>query len=162
MQFLKTLPLLRPIKQAVGQITVCNRCNLIAQHELNHDRIMPPFDLAIPILPSQSVSDTLTFYQQLGFDGTLCGEGDSYAILTRGTVELHFFTHRELCPAESFAGCYIRVFDVESIYRAFGLANLPSRGIPRIDPLENKPWGMREFAIVDPDGNLIRIGQVLE
>jgi ribosomal protein L32 len=80
---------------------------------------------------------------------------------TRGTVELHFFTHSELRPAKSCAGCYIRVLDVESIYRAFTLAQLPRRGIPRLDALENKPWGMREFAIVDPDGNLLRIGQTL-
>ena len=57
--------------------------------------------------------------------------------------------------------CYIRVSDVESIYRAFALAELPRKGIPRQDALEDKPWGMREFAIVDPDGNLIRIGQTL-
>jgi len=31
-----------------------------------------------------------------------------------------------------------------------------------MDALEDKPWGMREFAIVDADGNLIRIGQALQ
>ena len=118
-------------------------------------------DLAIPILPSRSVNDTLAFYRRLGFDGKIFGAPYLYAILTRGTVELHFFTHEELCPAESSAGCYIRVSDVESIYRAYALAELPQRGIPRQDALADKPWGMREFAIVDPDGNLIRIGQTL-
>ena len=54
-----------------------------------------------------------------------------------------------------------RVSDVESIYRAFALAELPRDGIPRQDVLGDQPWGMREFAIVDPDGNLIRIGQAL-
>ena len=118
-------------------------------------------DIAIPILPSRSLSDTITFYRRLGFEGGPHSHGD-YAILTRGTVELHFFTHRDLIPAESSAGCYIRVSDVESIYRTFALAELPRRGIPRQDALEDKPWRMREFAIVDPDGNLIRIGQMLE
>ena len=122
---------------------------------------MQPSDLAIPILPSRSVTDTLGFYERLGFSGKLCGDADSYAILTRGTVELHFFTHRELRPAESSAGCYIRVADVESIYRGFALAQLPRKGIPRLDAVEDKPWGMREFALVDPDGNLVRIGQRL-
>jgi hypothetical protein len=73
----------------------------------------------------------------------------------------HFFTHRELIPAESSAMCYIRVSDVESIHRAFTLAELPRKGIPRMDALEDKPWGLREFAIVDSDGNLLRIGQKL-
>lgn len=118
-------------------------------------------DTAIPTLPSRSLSDTLAFYQRLGFDGEILGVGDSYAILRRGAVELHFFSHRELRPADSSAGCYIRVLDVESIHQAFALSQLPQRGIPRMDALEDKPWGMREFAIVDPDGNLMRIGQVL-
>ena len=121
---------------------------------------MKPQDTAIPILPSRSLNDTLAFFQRLGFDGRIHAHGD-YAILTRGTVELHFFTHRELRPAESYAGCYIRVSDVESFYRTSASANLPRKGIPRQDVLEDKPWGMREFAIVDPDGNLIRIGQTL-
>jgi catechol 2,3-dioxygenase-like lactoylglutathione lyase family enzyme len=117
-------------------------------------------DIAIPILPSRSVNDTLTFYRRLGFEGAIHGNGD-YAILTRGSVELHFFTHRELRPADSSAMCYLRVADVDGLYRAFALAGLPQTGIPRQDALADKPWGMREFAIVDPDGNLIRIGQTL-
>lgn len=30
-----------------------------------------------------------------------------------------------------------------------------------MDALEDKPWGMREFADVDDDGYVLRIGQVL-
>ena len=121
--------------------------------------VQPP-EIAIPILPSRSLSDTLSFYRRLGFDGEIHRFGD-YAIIRRGTVELHFFTHRELRPAESSAMCYIRVSDAEGLYGAFASAELPRSGIPRQDALEDKPWGMREFAIVDPDGNLLRIGQVL-
>lgn len=106
------------------------------------------------------MNDTVAFYRRLGFSGRVHNHG-GYAILARETVELHFFTHPALRPAESSAMCYIRVSDVESIYRAFASAELPPRGIPRRDPLEEKPWGMREFAIVDPDGNLLRIGQPL-
>ena len=125
-----------------------------------HSNIMQQLETAIPILPSRSLSDTLTFYRRLGFDGEIHSFGD-YAIIRRGTVELHFFTHPGLRPAESIAGCYIRVSDVQSVYRASSSAELPRKGIPRQDTLEDKPWGMREFAIVDPDGNLIRIGQTI-
>lgn len=118
-------------------------------------------DLAIPILPSRSLPSTLTFYRRLGFEGEILGVGDAYAILTRGDLELHFFLHTELVPAESWAGCYLRVVDVESLYKAFLAAGLPTRGIPRMDAIENKPWGMREFAVVDEDGNLLRVGQML-
>lgn len=121
-----------------------------------------PQDLAIPILPSRSVNDTVAFYRRLGFEGGAHPFDGGYAILTRGSVELHFFTHKDLVPAESSAGCYIRVRDVEAFYRHCSFSHLPRTGIPRMDILEDKPWRLREFAIVDPDGNLIRIGQVID
>ena len=122
---------------------------------------MQPYDLAIPILPSRAVGATVAFYKRLGFDGGAHEFDANYAIVRRGAVELHFFTHKELVPAESSAGCYIRVTDVESFYRECSICQLPSKGIPRMEILEDKPWGLREFAIVDPDGNLLRIGQVI-
>jgi catechol 2,3-dioxygenase-like lactoylglutathione lyase family enzyme len=122
---------------------------------------MQPPDLAIPTLPCRSVPETVAFYARLGFEGGAHESNREYAILRRGAVELHFFTHRGLVPAESSAGCYIRVSDAESIHRAFAASQLPRTGIPRMDALEDKPWGLREFAIVDPDGNLLRIGQVI-
>jgi hypothetical protein len=30
-----------------------------------------------------------------------------------------------------------------------------------MDAIEDKPWGLREFAVIDPDGNLLRIGQII-
>lgn len=119
-------------------------------------------DLAIPILPSRSVTDTVAFYKRLGFEGGAHEFDGGYAILRRGSVELHFFTHRELVPADSSTGCYIRVKDVESFYSQCSSSTLPRTSIPRMDLLEDKPWGLREFAVVDPDGNLIRIGQVID
>jgi catechol 2,3-dioxygenase-like lactoylglutathione lyase family enzyme len=122
---------------------------------------MQQYDLAIPILPSRSIENTRDFYRQLGFCGKVWDGPYFYAILTRGSVELHFFTLPGLVPAESSAGCYIRVQNVDGIFDVFAKADLPKEGIPRMDHLENKPWGMREFAVVDPDGNLIRIGQTI-
>lgn len=104
------------------------------------------------------MDDTIAFYARLGFEGGTHAFDSGYAILRRGTVELHFATHDGLVPEESSAGCYIRVGDVDSFHRSCSSAQLPSSSIPRMDALEDKPWGLREFAIVDPDGNLIRIG----
>lgn len=118
-------------------------------------------DLAIPILPSRSIDATVAFYKALGFAGGAHDFDHSYAVMRRGSAEIHFFTHKELVPAESSAGCYIRVQDVDSVYSAFAAAQLPKNGIPRMDILEDKPWGLREFAIVDADGNLLRIGQLI-
>ena len=122
---------------------------------------MQAYDLAIPTLPCRSVSATVAFYHRLGFEGGAHESNSEYAVLRRGAVELHFFVHKELVPADSSAGCYIRVLDVEEIYRAFSSSQLPRAGIPRMDILEDKPWGHREFAVVDRDGNLLRIGQII-
>ena len=123
---------------------------------------MQTHDLAIPTLPCRSVSSTVEFYQQLGFEGGAHAFNSEYAILRRGPVELHFFTHADLVPADSSSGCYIRVLDVEAFHRAVvASSRLPRTGIPRMDLLQDKPWGLREFAVVDPDGNLIRIGQII-
>ena len=123
--------------------------------------VMQPSDIAIPTLPSRSVEATLEFYRKLGFDGKIWGAPYQYAILTRGTLEIHFFTHDTLLPEESSAGCYLRVADVDGLHQAFAAGQLSRKGIPRMDAPEDKPWGMREFAVVDPDGNLLRIGQRL-
>jgi len=34
-----------------------------------------------------------------------------------------------------------------------------SAGISTLDAPEDKPWGMREFAVSDPDETLLRIGE---
>lgn len=121
---------------------------------------MQPHDLAIPILPSRSLDKTVAFYGRLGFEGEVVAA--DYAIVTQGPVEIHFFAHAGLRPEESFAGCYVRVGAVDAVFERFRQAKLPGQGIPRMDAVENKPWGMREFAVIDEDGNLIRIGQEID
>ncbi|NIK02792.1 bleomycin resistance protein [Xanthomonas cannabis] len=118
-------------------------------------------DQTIPILPSRAIAQTLAFYRRLGFEGDAHPHDAGYAILRRGAAELHFFAHPDLDPAACYAGCYLRVGNVDDVYAALQAAGLPAQGIPRIDPLADKPWGMREFAIVDESGNLLRIGQVI-
>ena len=117
--------------------------------------------VVIPILLSRSISDTVAFYRKLGFTGGAHGANPSYAILKREDVEIHFTMHSPLDPGANYAACYIRVGEVEALYAQMKSADLPAEGIPRIEPLADKPWGMREFAVVDIDGNLLRIGQVL-
>ena len=72
---------------------------------------------------------------------------------------MHFFAYEDLSPAENYAQCYWRVKDVDSLYAECLAANLPRSDAPRLEAVGDKPWGMREFAIVDPNGNLVRVGQ---
>ena len=117
--------------------------------------------IAIPILPSRDLAETRAFYERLGFKATGWWPDTfgGYAILRRGDLAMHFFLFREISPLENYGQCYWRVKDVDALYDEYRAAGLPGSGVPRIDVLEDKHWGMREFAVVDPTGNLIRIGK---
>ena len=117
-------------------------------------------DKSIPVLPSRSLHRTIKFYEKLGFSGILLAS-DTYAILTRGDLELHFFPHPDLKPEQCYSGCYMRVADVDALHSDLMPAGLPATGIPRMERVENKPWRMREFALIDEDGNLVKFGRVL-
>lgn len=115
---------------------------------------------AIPVLPCRSLDEALAFYGRLGFGVAGRYDEHGYAVVRRGGWELHFFVMPELDPAASYSGCYVRVPDVDGLYAEFAAGELPSTGIPRLGPLpEDQPYGMREFHLVDPDGNLVRVGQ---
>jgi len=60
-------------------------------------------DKSIPVLPSRSLERTIRFYSRLGFEGRLLAMG-TWAIVTRGDLELHFFPYPQLQPAENYGG----------------------------------------------------------
>ncbi|MFD0419378.1 bleomycin resistance protein [Streptomyces sp. NPDC127108] len=120
----------------------------------------------IPLLPCQTVQPVVDFYTALGFETTYLQKSPyAYAVVERGTVELQFFGMKQYDPAESISGCYILTDDVDSLHAAFraGLkaayGKIPSRGLPRIGPLKDMSYGVRQFLMTDPAGNSIRVGQ---
>ena len=117
--------------------------------------------VAIPILPSRDLIETRAFYERLGFHaaGWWPTEFGGYAILRRGDLSMHFFAFEDISPDQNYAQCYWRVKDVDALYKEFHAAGLTLSGTPRLEPVEDKPWGMREFSITDPNGNLVRVGR---
>jgi len=112
-------------------------------------------DYAIPVLASLDFAESVAFYGALGFE-TL-GLHDDYALVRRGAMELHFWA----CPDRAIAeatSCYLNVGAVDALHAEWRAA-MPENG--RIATPEDKPWGMREFAVWDPHGNLLRVGQVI-
>jgi catechol 2,3-dioxygenase-like lactoylglutathione lyase family enzyme len=122
----------------------------------------PALDVAIPIMPCHDMPGVIAFYHRLGF--VLMGDwyAMGYAILRRGAVEIHLFRHLAHQPEAALSGCYVRVADADRLYDDWSRLGLADHGIPRLVPPENKSWGMREFAIVDPSGNLMRVGSMIE
>lgn len=121
-------------------------------------------EYAVPILPSRDLNETLDFYARLGFE--LRGDPPDrydYLIIGRGGVELQFFHDPEVDPLTTAAGCYVRVPDADALHREWADAGVPSDPATgsRLQPPDDREYGMREFALVDRSGNLLRIGSPL-
>ncbi|MCU0906735.1 MAG: VOC family protein, partial [Rhodobacteraceae bacterium] len=111
-----------------------------------------------PILPSRDTAVTEAFYARIGFETDFMDA--DYLLMTRDGAEVHFFHAPALDPATNDHGAYLRPSDVDAFSDQVAALGLPhDMGFPRFQPAEDKPWGMREAALWDTDGNLIRAGQ---
>jgi hypothetical protein len=116
-----------------------------------------------PILPARDLSEIRAFYEKLGFTAWFGGNAPwKYEIVSRGHLVVHFFEEPALLPSENDASCYWRVKDADRFHSEFSKLGLPATGIPRLTAPADQRWGMREFALVDPSGNLIRVGHDLD
>jgi catechol 2,3-dioxygenase-like lactoylglutathione lyase family enzyme len=119
-------------------------------------------EYAVPTMPSRNLRETLEFYERLGFE--LRGappETFGYLIVARGPlIELHFWESSDVDPLTTDHSCYVRVADADELYaewEAVGVPSDPETG-SRLMPPGDTDYGMREFALVDKSGNLVRIG----
>ncbi len=113
---------------------------------------------AAPMLPSRDLKETAELYAALSFTTVLIPGGDGYLIARKEWVELHFWPFPELEPDKNYASAYIRVANVDLAITPFAALGPIAAGC-RFFPVEDKPWGMRQGAFVDHDGNLLHIGQ---
>lgn len=98
---------------------------------------------------------TKSYYTE-HLDFEVIGEYDGYLMLKKDGIEIHFFEFKDLIPTENYGQVYIRCHDIESVYDLM-LKN--GVNIHPNSPLELKPWGQKEFALLDPDNNLLTFGE---
>lgn len=80
-----------------------------------------------------------------------------YASLTNGHASLHLSTMYPHRNNVGHGNVYFRVEDAEAVYQ-----RLVKAGVSFYAPLENQPYGMRDFSAKDPDGNQVGIGSLIE
>ena len=116
-------------------------------------------DRATPNLPSRDLDATAAFYAAIGFATTYSDPG--WLILERGSLVLEFFRDPGVDPATTSAGSCLRVDDVDGLYADCVGAGLPVThvGWPRLHPPKVEDSGLRIGALIDPDGNLLRLIQ---
>lgn len=107
------------------------------------------FVAAIPVLASLDIQRSVEFFaSKLGFTIEYASQG-AYGIVSRGSITIHFWACSDPAIA-SATGCRVSVRNVESMY-----AHCLSQEIVHPNgPLHTTPWN-REFAILDPDKNLV-------
>lgn len=95
------------------------------------------------------------YINQLGFK-QFGGDYDDYLMLEKDNIQIHFFLFTELDPKENYGQVYIRTTEIEQLYEELLNSKVP---IHPNGTLQKKPWGQKEFSLVDPDNNLLTFGQ---
>jgi hypothetical protein len=108
-------------------------------------------------LPARDFALTAAFYARLGFVEEYRDHG--WMILSRGDLELEFFPHPELDPRTSWFSACVRVDDPDSLLADWQGVGLPGEAtaIPRLTGFFRQEPAPRMFALVDPDGSLLRV-----
>jgi len=112
-----------------------------------------------PKLPMRNKSLTRNYYlKKLGFAEFGEQTYDGYLMVEKDKIQIHFFEFKELSPEQNYGQVYIRVQNIEGFYQ-----NLVDNKV-EIHPsghLQLKPWGQKEFSLLDPDHNLLTFGESL-
>lgn len=103
---------------------------------------------AIPKLASLDIERSVQFFERLGF--ARIAVHPTVAMVTRDNVDIHFWLTSD--PAiPNATGSRANVERVDALYEEF----LPMNIVHPKDPLGDKPWGLREFSILDLYGNVL-------
>ncbi|BAN30811.1 VOC family protein [Mycobacterium avium subsp. hominissuis] len=113
------------------------------------------FTSVSPMVPVRDLDVALDRYRRLGFDARAYQGPERYGFADRGSVSIHLTEWDEHDPSRTAASVYFYVSDADALYAEWAaLDNLGGRLLAPHDT----PYGLREFAYVDPDGTAHRVG----
>jgi hypothetical protein len=105
-----------------------------------------------PTLPVTDMVEAVRFCEAAGFEVEQYDDGFAFVHFNDQSV-FDLDLTAELDPATNHAGCYVIIDEVDEWHTRFVAAGL------RVTPVEDMPWGMHEFTLIDPSGNSVRIGR---
>jgi uncharacterized glyoxalase superfamily protein PhnB len=116
-------------------------------------RVLPEFEAITPRLPVPDVEEALAFYiGQLGFAlGWKWGTPVTHANACRDAVSVDLVATRD--GRTGTARVDIQVRGVDAYF-----AELKERNV-ELTELADRPYGMRDFELVDPFGNRLAFGE---
>lgn len=115
------------------------------------------FDDVAPVVPVRDLDAALDRYRRLGFTTRPYEGPQRYGFVERDRVSLHLTEWDDHDPAATAATVYLYVSDADALHAHWAGAGVAGR----LSEPHDTPYGLREFAYVDPDGTLHRIGSPL-
>lgn len=115
------------------------------------------FSNVAPVIAVRDLDRALRRYRKLGFSAHAYDGPDRYGFVQRDGVELHLSELPDHDGTHDGAQIYLYVSDADALYEAWASSGVKGRLIPPFDT----PYGLREFAFVDPDGTAHRVGSPL-
>ena len=113
---------------------------------MNHKGPLTTIGQPVPELPVADVERAQQHYRDaLGFEIGWLTPGKEIGAVSRGNVAIFF--RRKSQPFEP-AVHWVFAEEIDATYE-----ELKSLGSKIVEPLEKKPWGLRQFTIEDLDGN---------
>jgi len=104
-----------------------------------------------PILPSADLRRTRAFYCFLGF--TVVDASEDYLRVRYDDAEIHFYPAPHTDPDTNASGWYLRVEHPEELREKWA-----ADGAECLDVPVPAVFGTTVFAVIDPDGGLLRVG----
>ena len=120
---------------------------------INTARLEPKFEAITPRLPVSDVQRALAFYlDQLGFTlGWKWGSPLTHANACRDSIAVDLIA--SVAGRSGTAMAYVQVRGVDAYF-----AELKSRNV-ELSAIGDRPYGMRDFEVVDPFGNRLAFGE---
>jgi len=110
-----------------------------------------------PKLPMRDKTITKDYYvNRLEFKEFGNVDFEGYLMVQMDRIQLHFFEFKDLDPKENYGQVYIRTDDIDKLYQWVLDKKIE---IHPAGHLQLKPWGQKEFSLLDPDNNLLTFGQ---
>lgn len=108
---------------------------------------------ATPIFATADIEGSIRFYKEvLGFSSSWTwGDPPTFGCASWGSVEIMFNLQPDLAARVEGHQHWIRADEVDELY-----SRHVERGAKVVSPIEDKPWGVREYVVEDPSGYHLR------
>jgi predicted enzyme related to lactoylglutathione lyase len=109
------------------------------------------FEKIMPEIPLADVAAGVAHYRDvLGFSVNY--QMDGFAVIDRDRARILLIT--KTAQHNGIASCYVYVADADALH-----AELTAKGAHVEAAPVSRPWGLREFRVFDPEGNILTLGQ---